>query len=104
MAEDEIRLLEAMRGAGVVRGPGARVVVDLIGARKADNFLTVELLVARGNHLGIGHDVIHIVRSQGTGKAQVVDLQERGSVREDTHAQSSEIAVEIDQYVDLFSR
>ena len=51
--------------------------------------------------MAIGDDVVDIVRPQGSGKAEIVDLNPSGTLREHERAVAAKITVQIDQNVYL---
>ena len=102
IAEDEVLRRQAMFAAdGAAFGNGAPVVIDLIAVRQPDHLFGVEFPLRFGDHNPVGEDVIDIGRAQRAGKTKIINLDGRGPLGEYTHPLLAEIAIEIDQDVDL---
>src|ERR1019366_4648316 len=68
---------------------------------QSHHFFAIKAVFALRNHGRVGHDVIDIVRAQRAGKTQIIDLNGGGAQGEEIHPHLAEIAVDIDQNVDV---
>ena len=80
---------------------GALVVIGLVAAGKKDQILAVMALLGRRGDDAVGDEIIDVRRSQGVGKAQVIDLYRRRAPGENPYPHRAEIAVEIDENINL---
>ena len=78
----------------------ARGVGRLVGARQHGDLLVVVRALLRGDHVRVGDQIVVPRRAERARIGEPVDLDRRGTLREDARQRRHAVAVDVDQDVD----